>query len=290
MARSPLAAALLLAAVVVSWGAIPLIVRGDVPWQQLVAARVWLGAITLLTMLAIQGRLRLPTRHRRRIALSGVILAAHWSSFFLALTETTVAIALAVLYLGPVLASAVAPRVLGERPERQVYVGLALALVGVLLVVRPSGETSALGLAAAVFSGLTLALLMLVAKPAASALGGLVVATGELTIASVVMAPWALQAVQESLEFWPQLVILGTVLTGIAGWIFWAAMRQLPVAFVSVIMYLEPASAIVWALLFLDETPDALAWAGIALVLSGGVLAGLSATRTEEEIGVAAAL
>ena len=131
---------------------------------------------------------------------------------------------------------------------------------------------------------------MLVAKPAASALGGLVVATGELTIASVVMAPWALQAVQESLEFWPQLVILGTVLTGIAGWIFWAAMRQLPVAFVSVIMYLEPASAIVWALLFLDETPDALAWAGIALVLSGGVLAGLSATRTEEEIGVAAAL
>ncbi len=131
---------------------------------------------------------------------------------------------------------------------------------------------------------------MLVAKPAASALGGLVVATGELTVASIVMAPWAVQAVQESLEFWPQLLVLGAVLTGIAGWVFWGAMRRLPVAFVSVIMYLEPASAIVWALLFLDETPDALAWLGIALVLGGGILAGLSATRTEEEIGVAAAL
>jgi drug/metabolite transporter (DMT)-like permease len=290
MFRSPLGAALLLAAVVVSWGAIPLIVRGDVPWQQLVAARVWLGAITLLIILGVQGKLRVPVQHRRRVALSGVILAAHWASFFLSLTETTVAIALAVLYLGPVVASAVAPRVLGERPSRQVYVGLALALIGVLAVVRPGGETSAIGLAAAMFSAFTLALLMLVAKPAAAALGGLTVATGELVVASLVTSPWALQAVRESSEFWPELLVLGAILTGIAGWIFWGAMRQLPVAFVSVIMYLEPASAIVWAMIFLDEAPDVLAWAGIALVLAGGILAGMRATRAEEAVGVPAAL
>lgn len=290
MLGSRITATLLLAAVVVSWGAIPLIVRGDVPWQQLVAARVWLGATTLVVVLGLQGRLRLPSQHRARVGLSGVILAAHWSSFFLSLTETTVAIALAVLYLGPVVASAVAPRVLGERPAPQVYAGLAIAMVGVLAVVRPGGETSALGLTAAIFSGLTLALLMLVAKPAAAALGGLVVATGELVAASLVMAPWAVQAATESLEFWPQLVVLGTVLTGVAGWIFWGAMRQLPVAFVSVIMYLEPASAIVWAMLFLDESPDAVAWIGIALVLAGGVLSGLSATRAEGEVVVPAAL
>jgi drug/metabolite transporter (DMT)-like permease len=201
-----------------------------------------------------------------------------------------VAIALAILYTGPVIASVIAPRVLGERVRPQVYAGLGLALVGVLAVVRPGGETSAVGLAAAVFSALSLAALMLIAKPAAQAFGGLVVAAGELTIASLVLTPFAIQAVVESREFWLEFLVLGAVLTGIAGWIFWGAMQQLPVAAVSVIMYLEPASAVVWAMLFLEETPDALAWIGITLVLTGGILAGAAATRAEEEIVVPAAL
>lgn len=290
MSRSPLAAATLLAGVVVAWGAIPLIVRGDVPPQQLVAARVWLGAATLLAILALQGRLRLPNVYRRRIAWSGILLAAHWLSFFLALRETTVATALAVLYLGPVIASAIAPRVLGERPLGRVYIGLGMALVGVLAVVRPGGDTSTLGLAAAVTSGVTLAALMLMAKPAAETLGGLVVAAGELTIASLVMTPWAIQAATQSLAHWSELLILGVALTGLAGWVYWGAMRKLPVATVSVIMYIEPASAVIWAMLFLDETPDPLAWLGIALVLTGGLLAGSSTRQSGEVASVPAAL
>ncbi len=290
MSRAPVAAALLLAVVAIAWGAIPLIVRGDVPWQQLAAARVWLGAATLLTVLALRGNLRVPTVHRWRIAVSGTLLAVHWASFFLAITETTVAIALAVLYLGPVTASALAPRLLGERVCPQVYVGLALAFGGVLMVVRPSGDTSAAGLVAAVVSGATIAALMLVAKPAAEALGGLVFAAGKLTVAAVVLAPWAFVAARDSAEHWPELLVLGVLLTGIANVVYWRGMKLLPVAGVSVLMYLEPASAVVWAMLFLEETPDLLAWAGIALIVAGGVLAAGNATRAEEEIVVPAAL
>lgn len=290
MSRSPVAAALLLAGVAVSWGAIPLIVRGDVPWPQLVAARIWLGAAALLGILALQRRIVLPLANRGRVVAAGVLLALHWSSFFLALRETTVAITLAVLYLGPVMASALAPRVLGERPRRQVYIGLVVASLGVLAVVRPSGQIDALGLVAAAISAATLAAIMLIAKPAATSLGGLVLAAGELTVAALVMTPFAVQAAVESARFWAELVVLGALLTGVAGWIYWTAMKHLPVAAVTVIMYLEPASAVVWAMLFLEETPDVVTWAGIALVLVGGVLAASSATRAGEEIGVPAAL
>ena len=290
MPRSPVAAALLLAGVAVSWGAIPLIVRGDVPWPQLVAARIWLGAAALLGILAFRRRPVLPVAHRGRIVAAGVLLAVHWSSFFLSLRETTVAITLAVLYLGPVLASALAPRVLGERPRPQVYVGLVVALVGVLVVVRPSGEVGALGLGAAVVSGATLGAIMLIAKPVATHLGGLVLAAGELTVAAVVMTPFAVQAAVESHGFWLELIVLGALLTGVGNLIYWTAMRAMPVAAVTVIMYLEPASAVVWAMAFLGETPDVLTWAGIGLVLTGGVLAATAATRAGEEIGVPAAL
>ena len=57
-------------------------------------------------------------------------------------------------------------------------------------------------------------------------------------------------------------------------------MRRLPVAVVSVIMYLEPASAVIWAALFLDESPEPLTWLGVALVVTGGIVAGVGATET----------
>ena len=60
MSRSRLGAALMLAVVALSWGAIPLIVRGDVPWEQLLAARLWLGALTLLAVVGLGGMLRRP--------------------------------------------------------------------------------------------------------------------------------------------------------------------------------------------------------------------------------------
>lgn len=267
-----------------------MIVRSDVPWQQLVAARVWLGAITVLGYLAVRGRLALPATDRWRVVVSGSMLAAHWASFFLAITETTVAIALSILYMGPVMASVLAPRFLGERAHPRVYAGLGVATVGVLLVVRPGGEASPLGLAAAVFSAVSLAALMLIAKPAVKRLGALTMAASELTVASIVMTPWAFQAVVESREFWLELVILGVLLTGVAAVIYWQAMRQLPVAAVAVLMYLEPASAVVWAMLFLSETPDLLSWIGIGLVLAGGVLSSTADTVEEEVAQVPAAL
>ena len=289
--RSRLAAAVMLAVVALSWGAIPLIVRGGVPWEQLLAARLWLGALTLLAIVALSRSFRLPGRGDRwRLVACGLLLAAHWASFFLSITETTVAIALAILYLGPVLASVLAPFVLGETVPRRVVVGLVIAVAGVLAVVRPGGETSALGLAASVFAALSLTALMLVGAGLARRIGPLTMATGETVVAALATTPWAVAAVRDSAGYWPQLLVLGVVLTGIASVIYWRGLERLPVATVSVIMYLEPASAVVWASLFLGESPDALAWVGIALVILGGLLAGSASTRDEEAAAAPAAL
>jgi drug/metabolite transporter (DMT)-like permease len=101
-------------------------------------------------------------------------------------------------------------------------------------------------------------------------------------VASIVLAPFTVQAVRESSEFWREFLILGVVFTGIAGVIWWGSMRRLPVAVVSVIMYLEPASAVVWAAFFLDESPEPLTWLGVGLVVAGGVVAGVGATQAAQ--------
>jgi len=278
-----------LAALAVAWGAIPLFVRIDTPPTHLVAMRVTLGAVVLILYSAATSKLSIPRINVGRLVVLGLVLAAHWLSFFLALNLTTVAVSLAIIYIGPVLAAVFAGPVLHERTGWHAFAGLALAVVGMLLVVRPGSGATAAGVVAAGVSGALLAVIMLLGKPLAANLGGLTVATWELVVASVVLAPFTVQAVRFSADAWPQFVILGALFTGVAGVVYWSAMRQLPVAVVSVIMYLEPASAVVWAAIFLSEQPDAIAWLGVGLVVAAGTIASRG-TGEEEVVGAPATL
>ena len=287
--RTSLRAVSALAVLAIAWGAVPLLVRNDVPPAQLVAMRVTLGGLFLVGVTLIRGQLRLPKTERWRLVTLGVLLAVHWVTFFAAIQLTTVATALAVVYLGPVLAAVLSGPLLGERVGWRAVGSLVLALGGTLLVIRPGAGATAAGIGVALFSAVLLAVLMILGKPVARALGGLAVAMWELVVASVVLAPFTVQAVRTSSEFWLEFVILGVLLTGVAGVVYWSAMSRLPVAVTSVVMYLEPASAVVWAALVLDESTTALTWAGVALVVAGGALAALEAAE-EGAIGAPAVL
>ncbi len=278
--RQRTVAAVALAILAVSFGAIPLIVRAGIPATHLVAMRVTLGALVLVAFALVTGRFRVPTTERGRLVLLGVLLSAHWLTFFLAIQLTTVAVALAVVYTGPIIAAVLSGPVLGERNVGTAWIGLALAAGGMLVVVRPASGATLDGVVVAMVSALLFAALFIVGKPLASSLGGLAVATWEAVVASILLAPFTVQAVRESSEFWREFLILGVVFTGIAGVIWWGSMRRLPVAVVSVIMYLEPASAVLWAAFFLDESPEPLTWLGVGLVAAGGVVAGVGATQT----------
>lgn len=285
MSLSPKVAAILLAMVGLAWGAIPLFVRNDVPATALVGARVTFGAAALVIAAVAFRRFTIPRVRRFRLVVSGLLLAAHWVTFFGALKLTTVAVALSVVYLGPIAASILSGPILGERVAPRLWAALSVAGVGTLLVVQPwaagGDELSWEGVAVAGLSGALLATLMIVGKTVAQDLGGLTMAIGELLVASVVLAPATYQAFTEYSDYMLNFLILGAVFTGLAGFVYWEVFRVLPVAFVSVLMYIEPASAVVWAAVFLDETPNPVTWFGVALVIAGGAIAATSAKEGE---------
>jgi drug/metabolite transporter (DMT)-like permease len=221
-----------------------------------------------------------------------VLLALHWITFFESIKLTTVAVALAVLYLGPIAAAILAGPMFGEHVDRRLWVALAIAMVGTLLVVQPweSGGVDPAGVAMAGLSAALLAGVMLAGKPVAKDLGGLTMATGELIVASVLLAPATYQALTQNGEYIVNFLILGALFTGLAGFVFWESMRHVPMAAVSVVMYLEPASAVVWAALFLGEVPNITAWIGVALVIVGGLVAATATGEQQEAIGAQAAL
>ncbi|GMQ94107.1 MAG: DMT family transporter [Acidimicrobiia bacterium] len=281
-----------LALLAVTWGAIPLFVRNDVSSLQLVGVRVTFGAVALVGAAAAVGKLTIPKVRRWRLALSGVLLALHWITFFESIKLTTVAVALAVLYLGPIGAAILAGPLLGERVDRRLWIALTVAVLGTLLVVQPweSGGVRIGGLLMAGTSAALLAVLMLAGKPVAQDLGGLTMATGELLIASVLLAPATYRALADHGDQLVNFIVLGAFFTGIAGFLYWEMMRHLPVAVTSVVMYIEPASAVVWAALFLGEVPNSTAWVGVGLVIVGGVVAATARGESQEAIGAQVAL
>ena len=273
----------MLASVAAAWGTIPLIVRNvDLPAEQLVAARLWLGAIPVLGWLFRRGDRRLPRAEVARVVTLGVVLAGHWAAFFWSLKTTTVAIALVLVYLAPVLLALLAPRILNEPGDTGTWIAVAMAMTGVVLVARPGGGATVAGTTAGLLAGASLAAIILIGKPIAQRVGGLRLAAYEHTVAALVMTPWAVGALFEvpweepgnpsALDTWWQLLILGVVLTGISSVFYWMSVSRLPATSVGVIMYTEPASAVVWAALFLGETPDPYAASGVLLVIAAGIM------------------
>jgi drug/metabolite transporter (DMT)-like permease len=262
-----------MAVLAASWGTIPLIVRGvALPAEQLAAMRLWLGAISVLAILAMRGGLRI----RRdgplwRIIILGVLLAVHWAAFFWSIKTTTVAVALVLVYLAPIAMATLAAPILGEPLHPRSMIALFTALVGVILVARPGAGVTLEGVIAGLIAAVTFAALVLIGKPAAQRIGGLKLAGLQMTVAALALSPWAALALPRLGDYWWQLAILGVALTGLGLVVYWSLVSRLPVATVAILTYMEPASAVVWAAIFLGERGDAVTWIGVGLVLFAGL-------------------
>jgi drug/metabolite transporter (DMT)-like permease len=298
--RAQALAVFALALLAITWGAIPLFVRNEVPSIVLVGVRVTFGAVALIGVAAVLGKLEFPKVRRWRIVLSGVLLALHWITFFQAIKLTTVAVSLAIVYMGLIAAAILSGPFLGERGAPRLWVALGIAVTGLVLVLQPwatptKGDGVGITVAGVLVAGISAALftaVILVGKPVARDLGGLAMTIGELTVASVLLAPATVQAVTQYSEYMMSFLILGALFTGLGGLVFWESIRYMPVAAASVIMYLEPASAVIWAAAFLGEVPNTTTWLGVGLVVASGVVAATasSAAAEEEILGAPTAL
>jgi drug/metabolite transporter (DMT)-like permease len=279
------------------WGSIGVLVkRIDLPAPAIVFARLALGAAALAGWAALRGRpeaLR-PGPARGRIAVAGLLLALHWTAFFEAYKRLPVATTILVVYLGPVLIAAAAPRVLGEPLERRTLGALTCSLAGIALIAAPAaGGGDALGFAAAALAACSFAAVVLALKRLPPTLDPAAVVTWQLGVAAVVVSP-AMAGVsgRELLRAAPALLLLGLVHTGLAGILYIRALQVVRAQHVSILVYLEPVTAILWAWAVLGERPGAATLAGGALVVAAGLAVAVPGLRpaptgSGEEVGAA---
>lgn len=261
--------------VVVTWATMPVVM--------LVALRMVFAAAALGIVVAL--RRDWPSLGDRRVTLrlllAGLTLAANLSLYFVAIRETGVAVAIFTSYLAPVYVALLGPRFEGGRTEGVVYAALAAALGGMALILVPGlagdgARLSAAGLAAGVAAGVFYALYLLQTKQLRRrGLHSTSIVFSLCLVTAVVLLPIGLlqtPAADFTARNMLLAALLGLVMTALSFSLFLDGMHYIKVQHASIMGYIEPVSAPLYALVFLGQRPSAWTLAGGVLIIAAGVL------------------
>ncbi len=249
---------------------------------QLVLLRTLIGGAVLLIIILIS-RSRTPKevllREKWRLLFAGVCLGANWALLFEAYNLMNVSLATLTYYTAPVLVLVLAPLVLKERQNGLAYLGMAVVIVGMLLVVGTDfgeGGVSATGLIVGLGSAVFYAMLMLVNKQI-TGVSGLNLTFIEIVIAAVILLPYVFATsggvpLPTDARGIFALLFLCTVNTGFACWLYFSSMNRLPAKAVALMGYFDPVSALIFSAVFLDERLSSVQLAGAVLVLAGALV------------------
>lgn len=165
----------------------------------------------------------------------------------------------------------VTQRVTGTR-----LIGIAVGFIGVALLVGVQSGDNLVAAFAVLGVALCYAVSVLYAGRTVRGIPPLQVSLGQLACAAVLMAPFGLAQFPGTMppaKVWFAVIALGTLGTGIAYLLYFAIIASAGASRAILVTYLVPAFALVYGVVFLDETVTATALIGLALVLSGTALA-----------------
>ncbi|MES2259533.1 MAG: DMT family transporter [Pseudomonadota bacterium] len=209
------------------------------------------------------------------LALTGLLLATHWVTFFIAVKVGGVAVATLGFASFPAFIALLDMLVFRERiggPE-----GMLLALVTLgLVLVTPSfdfGDQGTVGLLWGVGSGLSFALLAMANRRGARGMDAMQVAFWQNVVVALVVAPFAAGKLGAPQQMdWFYLALLGVFCTGLSQYLFVKSLEGLNARSAGMIIALEPVYAIACAWWLFAEQPSLRMLAGAALIIFAIVL------------------
>ncbi len=213
----------------------------------------------------------------RMVWVSGALQAVSTNFFILAIDQTAVSNVVAIVAAVPMVAALVAHFTIGEKTAPRVWLAIATAIGGILIIVSGSvGAGTGLGDLYAVIAITGFATNLVIWRKHPSLNRQLIVGIGGFLIAVIAFIP--AQPLEVDLSAILVLAVVG-LFTGPAGRVSIAtATRFLPAAQVGLFTPVETVAASTWAALFLDELPSTATVIG-ALVVVAAVTFGVTSSR-----------
>jgi drug/metabolite transporter (DMT)-like permease len=263
----------------------------DAGWSPgaVVLARVTLGALVVLPLgiASLRGRWGAVRRNAGLIVAYGVLgVAGAQFCYFSAVQYMQVGPALLIEYTAPVAVVAWFWARHGQRPGRMTLGGMALAAVGLVLVLdlMSDAQLSPVGVAWALGAMIGAATYFVIIGKTDTGLPPLALASGGLVVGALVLAVLGVTGLMPvtastvspvysvgAVPWWSAVLVIGVVAAGAAYVTGIAAGRRLGSRLSSFVALSEVAAAVVFAWLLLGELPRPVQLLGGVLILAGVV-------------------
>ena len=245
----------------------------------------YLAVVTLaIAMLWRHGRgLRLrDAPEKPLLVLRGVMLATVATCFMTALIWMPLSEATAIYFTAPLIMVALSPWLLGERVRAAQWGAVAAGFAGMLLIVRPGGDLPLLGTLLMAVSAVSYAIFQVLTRKLSNKVPGPVQYAYTAFICLIVTAlpaPFFLP------DPWPgtadTVIILALgACSGLAQVLLIAAFQRVPAATLAPLNYFQLLLALGFSTFWFQRPPDALALAGMGLIIAAGVFLALRPVRT----------
>lgn len=213
--------------------------------------------------------------------MRGLFMTIGTLSFMTGVRHLDYADAIAILYAYPFMMTLMAPLILGERVSMIGWLGVFGGFSGVVLVVRPELQSININALFVLFTGLLVALQMLLNRKLGTLSDPMVISMWGALVSSLVLLP-ALPWFWQPMDL-AQLGILAlmALTSAISQTLIILALSRAPASDLAPFTYAEIVAAVLLGFFMFGTLPDVLSWSGIGLIiLSGVVVAWAQAGRT----------
>ena len=250
---------------------------------EIVLLRTLLGSALLIAIFFLGRRKLTFCKHPIQflfLCISGIAMGTSWMFLYEAYDRIGVSIASLLYYCGPVIVMALSPILFREKLTRTKLFSFASVLVGIFLVNAnvSAGGRDLFGIFCGIMSAFMYAFMVIFNKKAEKITGlensMLQLFISFLTAAVFIGAKQGYAIQFEASSLLP-ILILGFVNTGLGCYFYFSSIGDLPVQTVAICGYLEPLSAVVFSMIFLQETMGPVQIMGAVLIIGGAVFSDL---------------
>ncbi len=255
---------------------------------QIVLLRTLLGSFFLFVLFFLSGGKFTFFKHKKQflfLSISGIAMGTSWMLLYEAYDRVGVSIASLLYYCGPVIVMVLSPLLFKEKLTMIKIFGFISVFLGVFLVngniIDGNGDIFGIicGLSSAIMYSF-----MVICNKKASKIKGLENSSLQLIIAFVTVAVFigfkqgfVMKISAESIL---PILVLGFINTGIGCYLYFSSIGKLKVQTVAVCGYIEPLSAILFSVFFLNETMFPLQILGAILIIGGAIYSELVSQKT----------
>ncbi|MEM9887667.1 MAG: DMT family transporter [Bacteroidota bacterium] len=206
---------------------------------------------------------------------TGVLMAAHWVTYFYALQLSNVAIGMLSLFTYPVMTALLEPLILKTRLYAQQLLLAALVLLGIFFLV-PNFDLSnnvSQGLLIGLLSAFVYSIRNIILKTKVSSFNGSILMFYQMLVTIVLLSPVLhFYSSNQVNDFLFPIITLGLVTTAIGHTLFLNSFKHFSVSTASIMSSVQPIYGIIIAVIFLQEYPSWQSLIGGGLILLAVVL------------------